>query len=77
MHAPGHRSRWRERLGRRHGEFAQLAWRLGVSSHDACMQFFNIAVDVPNGSFELLEKVMEGANLEVDESEEERKGGAG
>jgi len=39
--------------------------------------FFNIAVDTPNGDFELLEKVMEGANAEVDESAEERKGGAG
>ncbi len=44
---------------------------------DVPMQFFNIAVETPDGDFELLEKVIEGANLEVDESEEERKGGAG
>ena len=39
--------------------------------------FFNIAVEVPNGDFALLEKVLEGANTEVDEAAEERKGGAG
>ncbi len=41
------------------------------------LQFFNISVDVPEGDFTLLEKVMEGANTEVDEAAEERKGGAG
>ncbi len=39
--------------------------------------FFNIAVDEPKGDFFLLEKVLEGANAEVDEAAEERKGGAG
>ena len=39
--------------------------------------FFNIAVETPNGDFALLEKVLEGANTEVDEAAEERKGGAG
>ncbi|EFN59421.1 expressed protein [Chlorella variabilis] len=39
--------------------------------------FFNLAVDTPNGDMALLEKVMEGANVEVDEAAEERKGGAG
>lgn len=41
------------------------------------MQFFNIAIECADGKFELLEKVMEGANAEVDEAAEERKGGAG
>ncbi|KAG1668021.1 hypothetical protein FOA52_006554 [Chlamydomonas sp. UWO 241] len=53
----------------------------GVDLDGVCamggVMFFNIAVDVPNGDFELLEKVMEGSNLEVDEEAEERKGGAG
>ena len=34
-------------------------------------------MEVPNGDFALLEKVLEGANTEVDEAAEERKGGAG
>eukprot|EP00798_Chlamydomonas_sp_ICE-L_P006506 gene6506-3144_t len=53
----------------------------GVDLDGVCamggVQFFNISVDVPEGDFALLEKVMEGANVEVDESAEERKGGAG
>jgi hypothetical protein len=48
----------------------------GVSAMGG-VQFFNIAVETPNGDFALLEKVLEGANAEVDESAEERKGGAG
>ena len=48
----------------------------GVSAMGGVL-FFNIAVDTPNGDFFLLEKVLEGANTEVDESAEERKGGAG
>lgn len=39
--------------------------------------FFNLAVEVPEGNLELLEAVLEGANVPVDESAEERKGGAG
>lgn len=53
----------------------------GVDLDGVCamggVMFFNLAVDTPNGDFALLEKVMEGANAEVDESAEERKGGAG
>lgn len=41
------------------------------------VKHFNVAVDTPNGSIELLKKVLEGANKEVDEGAEERKGGAG
>jgi hypothetical protein len=48
----------------------------GVSALGGVL-FFNIAVETPNGDFALLEKVLEGANTEVDESAEERKGGAG
>jgi hypothetical protein len=40
------------------------------------VSFFNIAVESADGSLELLEKVMEGANVEVDEAAEERKGGS-
>ncbi|KAK2078608.1 hypothetical protein QBZ16_003448 [Prototheca wickerhamii] len=39
--------------------------------------FFNLAVDTPEGDIELLQSVIDGANAEVDESAEERKGGAG
>ena len=48
----------------------------GVSAMGGVL-FFNIAVETPNGDFALLEKVLEGANTEVDEAAEERKGGAG
>lgn len=48
----------------------------GVSSLGG-VSFFNIAVDTPEGDLELLRAVLEGANTEVDESAEERKGGAG
>ena len=41
------------------------------------VSYFNVAVETADGSLDLLEHVMEGANLEVDESAEERKGGAG
>lgn len=40
------------------------------------VKHFNVAVDTPKGDVELLKKVMEGANTEVDEAAEERKGGA-
>jgi hypothetical protein len=40
-------------------------------------QFFNLSVETGNGDFALVEKIMEGANKEVDPKEEERKGGAG
>lgn len=41
------------------------------------VSFFNIAIDAAEGDMAYLEKTMEGANAEVDESAEERKGGAG
>eukprot|EP00873_Tetraselmis_striata_P006935 jgi/Tetstr1/427199/TSEL_017387.t1 len=41
------------------------------------VSFFNISMDEAKGEMAYLEKTMEGANLEVDESAEERKGGAG
>jgi hypothetical protein len=41
------------------------------------VKHFNVAVDTPKGDIELLKKVLEGANKEVDEGAEERKGGAG
>lgn len=41
------------------------------------VQYFNLAVEEPQGDMSLLEKVLEGANLEVDENAEERRGGAG
>lgn len=41
------------------------------------VKHFNVAVDTPNGSIELLKHVLEGANKEVEEGSEERKGGAG
>lgn len=48
----------------------------GVSAMGG-VAFFNLAVDTPEGDLELLEFVLEGANVPVDESAEERKGGAG
>lgn len=39
--------------------------------------FFNVAVDEPEGDLELLQHLLDAANVEVDESAEERKGGAG
>jgi hypothetical protein len=39
--------------------------------------FFNLAIDNAEGDPELLDYVMQGANAEVDENAEERKGGAG
>lgn len=41
------------------------------------VSFFHIAVDSAKSSMELLEKVLEGFNKEVDDAAEERKGGAG
>jgi hypothetical protein len=41
------------------------------------VKHFNVAVDTPQGDIELLKLVLEGANKEVDEGAEERKGGAG
>ena len=41
------------------------------------VKHFNIAVTTPNGDIALLKEVMAGANKEVDENAEERKGGAG
>lgn len=35
------------------------------------------SVEEPNGDLELLQHLLDGANAEVDESSEERKGGAG
>eukprot|EP00192_Tetraselmis_astigmatica_P020563 CAMPEP_0117670452 /NCGR_PEP_ID=MMETSP0804-20121206/12761_1 /TAXON_ID=1074897 /ORGANISM="Tetraselmis astigmatica, Strain CCMP880" /LENGTH=185 /DNA_ID=CAMNT_0005478753 /DNA_START=82 /DNA_END=639 /DNA_ORIENTATION=+ len=41
------------------------------------VSFFNVSMDAAEGELAYLEKTMEGANAEVDESAEERKGGAG
>lgn len=41
------------------------------------MSFFGVAVENAEGELELLQQVVDGANTEVDESAEERKGGAG
>jgi hypothetical protein len=41
------------------------------------VKHFNVAVQTPNGDIALLKEVLAGANKEVDESAEERKGGAG
>ena len=41
------------------------------------VKHFNVSVDTPNGSAELIKKVLDGANKEVEEGSEERKGGAG
>lgn len=41
------------------------------------VKHFNVAVDTPNGDLELLKHVLAGANKQVDEGAEERKGGAG
>ncbi len=41
------------------------------------VKFFHVRIESANGDFTLLEKVMEGANVPVDEAAEERKGGAG
>ena len=40
------------------------------------VSFFNLAIESADGDFELLDKVLEGANAPVDEAAEERKGGA-
>ena len=39
--------------------------------------FFNVSVDEPEGDLELLQHLLDAANVEVDEAAEERKGGAG
>lgn len=41
------------------------------------VKHFNVTVDTPDGDIELLKKVLQGANKEVDEDADERKGGAG
>lgn len=41
------------------------------------VKFYHIAVDSAPSSMKLLEKILEGFNKEVDETAEERKGGAG
>ncbi|KAL6756720.1 hypothetical protein V8C86DRAFT_2643538 [Haematococcus lacustris] len=48
----------------------------GVAALGGVM-YFNVSVETPEGDMALLEKVLEGANVVVDESAEERKGGAG
>lgn len=48
----------------------------GVSAMGG-VQYFNMAMETPEGDMELLEKVLEGLNAPVDEAAEERKGGAG
>jgi hypothetical protein len=39
--------------------------------------FFNVSVDEPEGDLELLQHLLDAANVEVDDAAEERKGGAG
>lgn len=41
------------------------------------IHFFCVAIESAEGNMKLLEKVMEGMNVEVDEAAEDRKGGAG
>eukprot|EP00389_Voromonas_pontica_P008763 GDKH01013328.1.p2 GENE.GDKH01013328.1~~GDKH01013328.1.p2 ORF type:complete len:178 (+),score=72.12 GDKH01013328.1:74-607(+) len=41
------------------------------------VSFFTVCVDSPEGNMDLLKSVLEGMNKEVDETAEERKGGAG
>eukprot|EP00919_Chromeraceae_sp_WS-2016_P037710 GHVR01090037.1.p1 GENE.GHVR01090037.1~~GHVR01090037.1.p1 ORF type:complete len:175 (+),score=62.92 GHVR01090037.1:43-567(+) len=41
------------------------------------ISFFTLSMESPDGNMDLLKKCMEGANLEVDEAAEDRKGGAG
>ena len=38
--------------------------------------YFNVSVDEPQGDMELLQHLLDGANVKVDEAAEERKGGA-
>mmetsp|Transcript_22269 Transcript_22269/g.37776 ORF Transcript_22269/g.37776 Transcript_22269/m.37776 type:complete len:184 (+) Transcript_22269:79-630(+) len=40
------------------------------------VQFFHVAMDSPNGDFELLELCMEGANKDVNPEGDDRKGGS-
>eukprot|EP00892_Ulva_mutabilis_P012403 jgi/Ulvmu1/9535/UM053_0024.1 len=53
----------------------------GVDLQGMCdmggVKHFNVAVDSPDGSIELIKYVLQGANKEVEEGSEERKGGAG
>lgn len=39
--------------------------------------FFCVTIESAEGNMKLLEKVLEGMNVEVDEAAEDRKGGAG
>lgn len=41
------------------------------------VKFFNVTIDGANGELEALDFVLEGMNAPVDETAEERKGGAG
>lgn len=41
------------------------------------VSYFNVSVDEPEGDLELLQVLLDAANVEVDEAAEERKGGAG
>jgi len=41
------------------------------------VNFFHLAMDVPNGNFDELEAAINAANREVDPTAEDRKGGAG
>ncbi|GIL92146.1 hypothetical protein Vretimale_12214 [Volvox reticuliferus] len=41
------------------------------------VKFFNVTLETPNGDLELMKIALEGMNAEVDETAEERKGGAG
>lgn len=41
------------------------------------VKYFNVVVETPCGKMDMLEKVLQGMNQEVDETAEERRGGAG
>lgn len=41
------------------------------------VKFFGVVVESAKGSMELMDKILEGMNKEVDESADDRKGGAG
>ncbi|KAI0559736.1 flagellar associated protein [Gracilaria domingensis] len=41
------------------------------------VKFFSVALDTPNGQWELMDAVLEGMNKEVDPAADDRKGGAG
>eukprot|EP00184_Porphyridium_aerugineum_P008233 CAMPEP_0184691140 /NCGR_PEP_ID=MMETSP0313-20130426/55_1 /TAXON_ID=2792 /ORGANISM="Porphyridium aerugineum, Strain SAG 1380-2" /LENGTH=178 /DNA_ID=CAMNT_0027148795 /DNA_START=65 /DNA_END=601 /DNA_ORIENTATION=+ len=58
-------------------EGAKRGVELEGASDLSGIQFYNVSIETPEGDVALIEEVMKGMNVEVDENAEERRGGSG